>query len=95
MKKNLVRIVLGAALAVGLTLPMSTASFADRDWTATCHQRLEHDKARLDHDVARYGPDSRRADRDRDRLADNRQWCRDHHTDWDHSRFDFGIYIKH
>jgi hypothetical protein len=34
-------------------------------------------------------------DRDIDKLEADRQWCRDHHADWDHSRFDVGIYIKH
>jgi hypothetical protein len=28
-------------------------------------------------------------------VRNDRQWCRDHHADWDHSKFDVGIYIKH
>jgi hypothetical protein len=28
-------------------------------------------------------------------MDSDRQWCRDHHADWDHSRFDIGIYFRH
>jgi hypothetical protein len=27
-------------------------------------------------------------------MNSDRQWCRDHHSDWDHSRFDVGIYFR-
>jgi hypothetical protein len=29
-----------------------------------------------------------------DRLDDARRWCRQHRADWDHDRFDFGVYIR-
>jgi hypothetical protein len=93
MKMNLIRIAFGAALVVGLTLPITTATFADT--AADCHARLQSARARLDHDSGRYGPDSRKVERDRDRLEDARRWCRDHHSEWDHSLFDVGVYIKH
>jgi len=94
MKKHIIRIALGAALAVGLTLPVGIATHADRDWGSACHQRLENARAKLDHDAARHGNDSPQVRHDRDRLETARQWCRDHHADWDHSRFDVGIYLK-
>jgi hypothetical protein len=28
-------------------------------------------------------------------MDQDRQWCRDHHSDWDHTRFDVGIYFGH
>jgi alkanesulfonate monooxygenase SsuD/methylene tetrahydromethanopterin reductase-like flavin-dependent oxidoreductase (luciferase family) len=93
MKKNFVRILLGGALAVGLTLPLSMPAFADHN--SDCRARLESARARLDHDSGKYGPDSRRVDRDRDRLEEARHWCRDHHSDWDHSIFDVGVYVRH
>jgi len=94
MRNYIVRIAIGAALALGLTLPMGIATQADKDWSAPCRQRLEDAKAKLDHDSARHGPDSPQVNRDRDRLERARQWCRDHHADWDHDRFDVGIYLR-
>jgi hypothetical protein len=94
MRKQLVRVVLGAALVFGLTMPVGIATAADRDYGASCRQRLEDARARIDHDAARYGPDSRRVEHDRARMGQARQWCRDHHADWDHARFDVGIYLK-
>jgi len=93
MKSKIAKLLLGSALAVGLTLPVGTATFADHDWGNDCRQRLEHDRARIDRDVARYGEHSRAVDRDRDRMESDRHWCRDHHADYDHDRFDFGVYI--
>lgn len=95
MKTQLTRIVLGSALVMALTLPLGLATFGDRDWKEDCHQRLEADRARIDRDVARHGEGSRQVDHDRDRMAADRQWCRDHHADWDHDRFDIGVYIGH
>jgi hypothetical protein len=34
-------------------------------------------------------------DSDVDRMNSDRNWCRGHHADWDHDRFDVGIYVKH
>ena len=94
MKNDIVRVVLGAALAIGLMLPMGISTSADRDWGAPCRNRLESARAKLEHDASRYGPDSPRVNRDRERLESARQWCRDHRADWDHSRFDVGIYLR-
>jgi hypothetical protein len=93
MKKRLTTILLGSALALVVSLPAGTAAFGDD--AAACHKRLEGDKARLDHDSAKYGEHSRRVDKDVDRLDADRQWCREHHSDWDHSLFDVGIYVRH
>jgi hypothetical protein len=95
MTTRVTRIVLGTAVAMLLSLPIGQATFAARGQRAECHRRLEHDKAKIDHDAARYGRNSRRVDRDIDRMEADRHWCRDHHSDWDHSMFDVGIYIKH
>jgi hypothetical protein len=95
MKMNWGKLVLGSALAMALTLPIGKATFGDRDWSNDCHKRLEADRARIDHDVARHGERSHAVDNDRNRLEADRSWCRNHHADWDHSRFDFGIYIRH
>jgi hypothetical protein len=95
MRKNLIRLVLGTCLAIGVTLPVGQATFGDRDWANDCHRRLEADRARIDNDVARHGEHSRQVDRDVDRLEADRGWCRNHHAEWDHSRFDVGIYFRH
>lgn len=95
MKKQLIRLVLGSALAVAFTLPAGTATFADRDWRNDCHKRLEADRARIDRDSARHGDHSRQVDRDVSRMETDRAWCRNHHADYDHSRFDVGIYLGH
>jgi hypothetical protein len=42
----------------------------------------------------RHGNDSPQVNRDVNRMDSDRQWCRDHHSDWDHSRFDVGIYFR-
>lgn len=86
-------LLLTSALASGLLFAVGTAR-ADRDWRADCARRLEADRARIDHDASRYGEHSRQVDHDVARMENDRQWCRDHHADWDHDRFDVGIYIR-
>lgn len=94
-RSKVIRVVLGSALAMALTLPIGSATFGDRDWGSDCHKRLESDRARIDRDVTRHGEHSRQVNQDVDRLNADRQWCRNHHADWDHSRFDVGIYFRH
>jgi hypothetical protein len=79
---------------MAVTLP-GRATLGDRDWGPDCNRRVEADKARIDNDAAKHGERSRQVDRDVDKLDADRQWCRDHHADWDHSKFTWGIYIKH
>lgn len=93
--KRFSTLVLGSALAMLVSLPVGQAAFGAPDEPADCHHRLERDKARIDQDAAKYGDHSRRVDKDVDKLEADRQWCRDHHADWDHSLFDVGIYIRH
>ena len=94
-KQFLGRVILTAALGAGLLLGSAAVpAHADRDWANDCHRRLEGARARLDHDVARFGQHDRRVERDRDKLEDARRWCRDHHADWDHNRFDVGVYVR-
>ena len=92
--KNIAKIILGSALAIGLTLPMGISTSADRDWGPACRNRLESARAKIDRDVARHGENSRQVERDRERLEEARQWCRSHHSDWDHGRFDIGVYLR-
>lgn len=95
-KQFLGRVILTAALGGGLLLGTAAVpAFADHDWANDCHKRLEEARARLDRDVARFGERNPRVERDRDRLEDTRRWCRDHHADWDHDRFDGGVYVRH
>jgi hypothetical protein len=85
------RIILTTALGSGLLLASAAVpARADRDWSGDCHKRLEEARAKLDRDIARHGERSREVERDRDRMEDARRWCRDHHADWDHDRFDEG-----
>ena len=95
MKTKIARLALGAVAAVLFSLPAGQATFADKDWSESCHQRLEADRARIDRDSARHGEHSRQVDKDVDRLDQDRNWCRSHHADWAHSRFDVGIYLRH
>ena len=93
MKKQIVRLVVGSALAITFTMSAAVVTRADdRD---ECHRRLEADRARIDRDAAKHGNDSRQVAHDVDRMDNDRSWCRDHHADWDHTRFDVGIYLKH
>lgn len=94
MKMNGVRFALVTAAAVLFTLPVGKATFGDRDWSDDCHKRLEADRARIDRDVARHGEHSPQVDHDVARMDNDRQWCRDHRADWDHTRFDVGIYFR-
>jgi len=94
-KQFLSRIILTTALGGGLLLASAAVpAMADRDWKDGCHKRLEDARVRLDRDLARYGERSRRVDHDRERMEETRRWCRDHHADWDHGRFDVGVYIR-
>jgi len=94
-KQFLSRIILTAALGSSLLLASAAVpALADRNWSDDCHKRLEEDRARLDRDAARHGEQSRQVARDRDRMEDTRRWCRDHHADWDHDRFDIGVYVR-
>src|SRR5579863_1671770 len=95
-KQFLGRIIITTALGSGLLLASAALpARADRDWSDDCHKRLEETRSRLDRDIARHGEQSRQAARDRDRMEEERKWCRDHHADWDHDRFDQGTYVRH
>jgi hypothetical protein len=95
VKKRFLKFASISAFAVTMIFPLASVTAADKDWSNACHERLEHDKAHIDHDAARYGEHSRKVDRDVDKLEADRQWCRSHHADWDHSQFDVGIYLRH
>ena len=92
-KKAWSRFILTSALTSGLLLAAGSTARADRDWRNDCHRRLEADRAKIDRDANRFGNESRQVRRDVDRMQDDRQWCRNHHADWDHDRFDLGIYL--
>jgi hypothetical protein len=92
MKTQIVRIVLGTTLGIAFMLSAGHATFGDDK--ADCQKRLDADRARIDHDAMRHGEHSSQVDKDVARMDNDRSWCRDHHADWDHDRFDVGIYIK-
>ncbi|HTW25042.1 MAG TPA: hypothetical protein VMD78_15670 [Candidatus Baltobacteraceae bacterium] len=93
MKTKAIRLVVGAVLATAFT--MGAARITLGDVNDDCHRKLEADRARIDRDAAKYGNDSPKVAHDVGRMDSDRNWCRDHHADWDHTRFDVGIYIKH
>jgi hypothetical protein len=95
MKKQMIQVVLGSALALAFTLPAGKATFGDRDWRSDCSKRLEADRARIDRDAAKHGEHSSAVNHDVARMDSDRQWCRDHHADYDHDHFDVGIYFGH
>jgi len=92
MKKNAIRLALGSALAVAFTL--STAYVTSGDIRSDCERKLEADRARIDRDAAKHGEHSPAVDRDVARMENDRSWCRDHKAEWNHDRFDVGIYIR-
>src|SRR5271154_3728739 len=93
-KKIWSRLALGTALATGLVFAASIPASGSHDYGHACQQRLEADRARIDPDAHRYGEHSRQVDHDVAKMDETRQWCRDHKADWDHSRFDVGIYFR-
>jgi len=92
MKKKIIRLALASALAMAFTLTMGRATFGDPN--NDCHRRLENDRARIDRDASRHGQNSPQVSRDIDRMDSDRNWCRGHHSDWDHSSLDVGIYLR-
>jgi hypothetical protein len=94
MKRLWTRMALTTALAAGLLLAVGAPARADRDWRDDCKRKLESDRARIDKDAARHGEQSRQVSNDVGRMDSDRRWCRDHKADWDHDRFDIGIYFR-
>jgi hypothetical protein len=90
MTKNILKYALAGALAFGVSMPLASLARAD-----SCHDRLQADKDRIDREAARHGNDSPQVHHAVDRMEKDRQWCRDHHMDWDHNVFDVGIYVHH
>ena len=87
------RLILTSALAGGMLFAVGSTARADRDWRDDCSRRLEADRSKIDRDASRFGNESRQVSRDVARMESDRQWCRDHKADWDHDRFDIGIYL--
>jgi hypothetical protein len=94
MRKIWTRIALVTAMGGGLLLAAGSPAQAAPDYRDDCGKRLEADRARIDRDAHRYGEHSKQVDHDVDRMDATRKWCRDHKADWDHSRFDVGIYFR-
>jgi hypothetical protein len=88
------RMAVITVLAVGLLLAVGVPASADRDWREDCRKKLEADRVRIDKDAAKHGEHSRQLDNDVKRMDNDRRWCRDHKADWDHDRFDIGIYFR-
>jgi len=89
MNKKTGQVILGCALALAFALPLARTARADDE----CHRRLEADRARIDREAAKHGNNSPEVGRAVDKMEADKQWCRDHHADWDHDRFDVGIYV--
>jgi len=94
-KTYLVRVALSGVFAAGLLFAAGKPALAARDWGPSCRERLEADRARIDRDVARHGEHSPQVRRDVERMEATRNWCRSHRADWDHPRFDVGVYLRH
>ncbi len=89
MRTNIViRLVLGAALAGGLLMAGVPSPARTPDDKSACEARLRNARAKLDYDVQHHGDHSRQVDKDRAKMEQTRQWCRDHHSDWDHDKYD-------
>jgi hypothetical protein len=86
------RLIMTSAIAVGMLFAVGSTARTDRDWRADCSRRLEADRAKIDRDAGRFGNESRQVSRDVAKMESDRQWCRDHKAEWDHDRFDVGIY---
>ena len=84
-----------AALLVGLlTFGWTTPVQAfDRDHDEKCERRVHRAEEQLREAERRHGEHSRQVDNDVARMDSDRQWCRDHKADWDHDRFDIGVYF--
>jgi hypothetical protein len=93
MNKQMVRVAMGCALAVAFTLPLGRAAFGDV--RSDCARKLEVDRARIDREAAKHGEHSPEVGKAVDRMEEDRAWCRDHKAEWDHDRFDVGIYVRH
>jgi hypothetical protein len=91
--KLFTRIALTTAMGAGLIFAFGTPARADHDYSGDCRDKLNADKAKIDHDAARHGNDSPQVSHDVAKMDSDRQWCRDHKADWDHSTFDIGIYV--
>ena len=94
LRRKAIQLASGIFLGGFLLLAVGSPALADRDYGPSCRDRLNADKARIDRDAHRYGEHSPKVDHDIDRMEADRNWCRSHHADWDHSLFDIGIYVK-
>jgi outer membrane murein-binding lipoprotein Lpp len=86
--KFISRLVLGAALAGGLIMAGVPSPARTPDDRAAREARLRSAREKLDFDVQHHGDHSRQAEKDRAKMEQTRQWCRDHHSDWDHGKYD-------
>jgi hypothetical protein len=93
--KYLFRVAIGGVLAAGLLFATGKPASGDKDWGPSCRDRLEAARVKVDRDVARHGEKSPQVRRDVEKMEATRRWCREHHADWDHPRFDIGIYLHH
>lgn len=94
-KRWLVHAVLATTMTAGLFMVAGVPQTRAADANDACHARLESTRVKLDRDIGRFGPNSKQADRDRGRLASDRDWCRAHHMDWDHGVYDRDDYMPH
>jgi hypothetical protein len=79
---------------IHLVFALGATVGADSDRSEACRARLENDRGRIDRDASRFGEHSHQVDHDVNRMNEDRQWCKEHKADWDHSCFDVGIYFR-
>jgi hypothetical protein len=87
------RLLLSTVIAGGMLFSFAGNARADRDRKQECKSRLELDRARIDRDASRHGEHSRQVNNDVAKMDRTRQWCKEHQSDWDHDRFDIGVYF--
>jgi hypothetical protein len=87
--------VLATAMTGGLFMVAGVPQSRAADKDDACRVRLEATRVRLDRDISHFGANSKQADRDRVRMAADRDWCRGHHMDWDHGTYDRDDYMRH
>lgn len=82
-------LIIAFALSFVFVLLTDRSTFADSK--NECTWKLAADRARIKLDAAKYGEHSRQVNADLGRMNSDRNWCRSHHADWDHTCFDVGV----
>jgi hypothetical protein len=93
-RRFILHAVLASILAGGLFVVAGVPQLGAEENGNACSERLERNRVKIDRDASRFGADSRQTNRDREKMEADRNWCRNHHFDWDHERFDIELYLR-